>query len=49
MAYLHGAKIMHRDLKCSNVLVDKDWNLKGMTKCFDKSIFIILICLIDNK
>jgi len=28
MAYIHGARIMHRDLKCSNLLVDKDWNVK---------------------
>jgi len=28
MAYIHGAKIMHRDLKCSNLLVTKDWNIK---------------------
>jgi len=28
MAYLHASQIMHRDLKCSNLLVDKDWNVK---------------------
>eukprot|EP01127_Copromyxa_protea_P019929 TRINITY_DN6566_c0_g1_i1.p1 TRINITY_DN6566_c0_g1~~TRINITY_DN6566_c0_g1_i1.p1 ORF type:complete len:780 (+),score=135.33 TRINITY_DN6566_c0_g1_i1:51-2390(+) len=28
MAYIHGSMIIHRDLKCSNLLVDKDWNVK---------------------
>lgn len=30
MAYIHGAQIIHRDLKCSNLLVTKDWNIKGI-------------------
>jgi len=28
MAYLHGSRIIHRDLKSHNLLVDKDWNIK---------------------
>jgi serine/threonine protein kinase len=28
MTYLHAAPIIHRDLKCRNLLIDKDWNIK---------------------
>lgn len=28
MAYLHGRKVMHCDLKSSNVLIDESWNVK---------------------
>eukprot|EP01124_Arcella_intermedia_P028486 TRINITY_DN5795_c0_g1_i1.p1 TRINITY_DN5795_c0_g1~~TRINITY_DN5795_c0_g1_i1.p1 ORF type:complete len:444 (-),score=101.15 TRINITY_DN5795_c0_g1_i1:69-1277(-) len=28
MTYLHGANVIHRDLKCRNLLIDKDWNIK---------------------
>ena len=28
MAYLHGRKMLHCDLKSSNVLVDLNWNVK---------------------
>jgi serine/threonine protein kinase len=28
MTYLHAAPIIHRDLKCRNLLIDKNWNVK---------------------
>uniref|UniRef100_A0A6B2LC78 Protein kinase domain-containing protein n=1 Tax=Arcella intermedia TaxID=1963864 RepID=A0A6B2LC78_9EUKA len=28
MNYLHGAQMVHRDLKSRNLLIDKDWNIK---------------------
>jgi len=28
MAYLHGRKVLHCDLKSSNVLIDDSWNVK---------------------
>jgi cyclin-dependent kinase len=30
MAYLHASKIIHRDLKTRNLLVDKNWTVKGI-------------------
>lgn len=30
MAYLHACHIIHRDLKCHNLLVDKYWRVKGV-------------------
>jgi serine/threonine protein kinase len=41
MLYLHERepKVIHRDLKSSNLLVDKDWNVKvadfGLSTIFD--------------
>lgn len=28
MVYLHGRKVMHCDLKSSNVLINENWNVK---------------------
>jgi serine/threonine protein kinase len=28
MNYLHGRKVLHCDLKSSNILIDQNWNIK---------------------
>eukprot|EP01123_Difflugia_compressa_P008716 TRINITY_DN2672_c0_g1_i2.p1 TRINITY_DN2672_c0_g1~~TRINITY_DN2672_c0_g1_i2.p1 ORF type:complete len:316 (+),score=33.01 TRINITY_DN2672_c0_g1_i2:89-949(+) len=39
MTYLHGANVIHRDLKSRNLLIDKNWNIKvadfGLARDFD--------------
>jgi len=39
MTYLHGANVIHRDLKSRNLLIDKFWNIKvadfGLARAFD--------------
>lgn len=34
MTYLHAAGVIHRDLKCGNLLIDKDWNAKVVSLPF---------------
>lgn len=38
MAYLHACKILHRDLKCHNLLVDRNWIVKVADFGLSKSV-----------
>jgi len=48
MTYLHGANVIHRDLKSRNLLIDKGWNIKvadfGLARAFDEQPGTMTAC-----
>jgi len=48
LTYLHGANVIHRDLKSRNLLIDKDWNIKvadfGLARAFDEQPGTMTAC-----
>lgn len=48
MTYLHGANVIHRDLKSRNLLIDKAWNIKvadfGLARAFDEQPGTMTAC-----
>jgi len=46
LTYLHGANVIHRDLKSRNLLIDKAWNIKdfGLARAFDEQPGTMTAC-----